>query len=670
MGKHEEWRDFFMVLFPECFREKIPGGTHFDMCIVDMPQFLAKMKSDPVFKPKEVADRMVRAAFDYSNVDNHTDRPIIDKAIVLLIDTAKNVPKCKAATQMSRDGDGEGDESSAIMTQEVYNALMKEMGLNVGDYMVHSGMQKVPAKLTPTMVWRSNNLKWQLNSMIVTSLLKNVVVPENKVLVIDDGVVFGDPDAYRHLREEIINQYHFHEKSDYEKEMLVSFLVTHTLTMRYIKFHDGQFKRLPESGIGESDVKFGNYIMRESDGRRNPIRRYLVVSQDTDIPFILLAHMKRMLHPETQKIDEDVEIWIDSQVPADKSKGLSRPYRFVNIKALYYAIIEFFRVEYPTVVNPIETLLFMVNALNTDFTTRLGHKYLGITRLSMWNIFSETHHQPMSLKDPGYVLFSRNKKDRSKVIHYSPKAYHLLGGDSIRVIYDEDTNEYRIVLDMLKCEQFFYLLCQQKLVDDMVKLKMIPSSTPKFYYSDPDVLLIHTKELMLNRSSFLEEGKDKWDESTTTALLNGKKFVLPQGSTQKKTSSKQKIGPAIGFTPSDATKSYDKTVMYAMIKKDDTPPMYSIPTRGQMKGRICRLDWILNYIQNGTVSKQYSTSCSETTHLDAEQSKFGWISKPLDSGDESTIVNLNSSYHVQSIIPVILGNMPIRVHAIVECDEL
>ena len=670
MGKHEEWRDFLMTLFPTCFRERIPGGTHFDMCIVDMMQFLARMKGEPTFKPKEITERMVRAAFDYSNMDNHTDRPIIDKAVVLLLDTAKNVPKCKAATQMARDGDGDSDESGAIMTKEVYDALIQEMGVRNGDYMIHSDLKKVPVKLTPTMVWRSNNLKWQLNSMIVTALLQHVVVPQHKVLIVDDGVVFGDPDAYRILREKIIEDYHFHEKSAYEKEMLISFIVTHTLTMRYVKHHDGQFKRLPESGIGEADVKFGNYIMRESDGKRNPIRRYLIVSQDTDIPFILLAHMKRMLDPETGKVDSDVEIWVDTQTPSDKGKGFSRSYRYVNIKALYYEIIAFFKEEYPTVTNPIETLLFMVNMLETDFTTRLGHKYLGITRRVVWNVFSETHHEPLTKKDPGYVLFGRQKKDHSKVIHYSQKTHHLLGNDTISVVYDEETTEYRVVLDMIKCEQFLYLLCQQTLVDDMAKLKMIPASTPKFYYPDPDVLLIHTKDLMLSMNAYKYQQKEVQDKSTT-ALLSGKTFILPQASTQKPTLSKQKsqIGPAISFTPTDTQRTYDKAVMSTLSTKE-IPPMYSIPSRGQMKGRIYRLDWVLNYIQNATVSKTFATSCSDPTPLDKEQSRFGWIGKPLDIEGEKNLVNLNSSYHIQSIVPVVLGNMPIRVHATMECDDL
>lgn len=668
MGKHEEWRDFMMTLFPKCFQEKMPIGASFDMCIVDMMQFMARMRSETIFRPREVADHVVRAAFDYSNIDEREDRPVIKKAVVFLFDTSKNVPKCKASTQMSRDGDGdqegEKDESDTIMNKELYDAMIEEMGLQHGDYMIHRDMKNVPARLTPTTIWRSNNLKWQLNSMVITAILKNMVVPKGKVVIVDDGVVFGDPYAYRRLRDQIIREYQFEDKSEYEKEMLVSFLVTHSLTMRYVLHHDGQFKRMPESGIGEADVKFGNYIMRESEGKRNPIRRYLIVSQDTDIPFILLAHMKRMIDPETGKIDDDIEIWVDTQTPSDKSKGNNRDYRYINIKGLYNAIIALFKEEYPTVSNPIETLLFMVNMLNTDFTTRLGDKYLGITRRVVWNVFSETHSQS---KD-GYIQFSRKKKERSKVIHYPANACQLLTQDSIRVVYNEENLEHKIILDMAQCEKFLYLLCQLSPVDDMVKLKMIKSQSPRFYYADPDVLLIHVKDLSLLLASHKSQQEASQNQSTSI-LLGGKSFTVPSQPTQKeKTKSKKEIGPAISFTPTETQRYYDKTVMLSMCTKP-IPAMYSVPSRGQMKARLCRLDWVLNYIQNGTVSKHASTSYDAALALDKDQSLYGWRSVPLDI-EGKNMINLNSSYHTQSLSQVLLGNMPIRVCATKECDEL
>ena len=208
MGKHEEWRDFMKAFFPKCFQEKMPIGAEFDMCIVDMMQFLARIRSETTFRPREVCDHIVRAAFDYSNIDERDDKPVIKKAMVFLFDTAKNVPKCKATTQISRDTsgqEGERDESSTIMTKELYDALLQEMSLQPGEYMIHGDMKKVPTKMTPTTVWRSNSLKWQLNSMVVTALLKNLVVPRGKVVVIDDGVVFGDPYAYRRLRDQRVS---------------------------------------------------------------------------------------------------------------------------------------------------------------------------------------------------------------------------------------------------------------------------------------------------------------------------------------------------------------------------------------------------------------------------------------------------------------------------------
>ena len=652
-----------------------------------MMQFMARMRSETTFRPKEICHHVVRAAFDYSNVENSPIRPIIDKAVVLLIDTPKNTPKCKASTQIARDTvsvhgtaekDGDDDDNDnneeaeatkdddgTIMTEEVYNALIEEMGINYGDYMIHAEMKKVPARMTPTMVWRSNNLKWQLNSMIVSSLLTNVTVPRGRVLIVDDGVMFGDPYAYPRLRRRIMDEYAFHDRSEYEKEMLVSFLVAHTLNMRYVLHHDGKYKRMPESGIGEADVKFGNYITREADGERNPVRRYIVVSQDTDIPFILLAHMRRLVNPETGLIDDDIEVWVDSQTPSDKARGHNRAYRFVNIKRLYYAIIEFFRVEYPCVVNPIETLLFMVNALNTDFTSRLGHKCLGITRRLVWNVFSETHYTAATPIDLGYVLFGK-KKDRSKTLHYSPKARGLLAGDAIRVVYNEETNEYRMVLDMARCELFLYLLCQVTPVADMTKLKMLTPVKPSYYYADADILLIQVADLMRTIVDNRNEQTATQNNSVQTLIL-GKSFIVPQKNTQQP-QTKSAIGPAVRFTPTDTHRYYDKTVMAKLATKE-IPAMYSIPTRAQMKARLCRLDWVLNYIQNGTVTRDFAASCYAPHLLDAERSRFGWLNKPLETSG-TNVVNINSSYHTQSLDRVLMGEMPIRVHATVECDEL
>lgn len=127
------------------------------------------------------------------------------------------------------------------------------------------------------------------------------------------------------------------------------------------------------------------------------------------------------------------------------------------------------------------------------------------------------------------------------------------------------------------------------------------------------------------------------------------------------------IGPAVSFTPTDTQRFYDKSVLATLCTKA-IPEMYSIPTRTQMKARICRLDWVLNYIQNGTVSKHASTSYDASLPFDKDQSLYGWQSVPLDI-EGNNLVNLNSSYHTQSLTQVLLGQMPIRVHATKECDD-
>lgn len=694
MGKHNAYRDFLLALFPQCFSEELPDDTHFDMCIIDLMQYVAKMRAGIVFKPREAIDSLLRSVFDHANIGNHSDRPIIDKALVLLLDTAKNVPKCKATTQIARDtggarneedeeeDGGEGDAcdddddddnddgggGETIMTEELYNELLVEMGLLPGDYMIHANMRRVPEKMKPKMVWRSNNLKWQLNSMIVSALLKNLTVEKGKVAVIDDGVLIaGGNEGYQRLRKEMIRDYHFEDRSDYEKDLLISFLVTHTMTNRYVLHHDGQFKRLPESGIGEADVKIGNYIAREVDGKPNPIRRYLVVSQDTDIFVILLAHMKRLIDPETGKVDEDIEVWIDSQRPADRSKGLSKAYRYINVKSLYYAIMGLFRDEYPTVANPIETLLFLINMLDTDFTMRLGARYLGVTRRTVWNLFSETHYQPKksddpSLVSPGYLVFGK-KVARAKIFKCAPKAYQLLSGEAISIVYTEETNEYCLVMDYDQCAKFLYLVAQQNFVRDMTALKALAKTPTKFYYADPDVMLIAARDLV--QSITQQKNADEEVERQSVTKLLGKSFILPSSPTQPSKKARSSISPGISLTPSNSAHRYDRVVMAKLAKKK-IPDAYSIPTRGQMKARLARLDWVINYLQNGTVLRGMSALCDSSSQIDEKQSLYGW--KRIEM--EPIGANLNSSYHTQVLKTCLLGEMPLSVHATVECDVL
>ena len=701
MGGHEEWRDFLMLLFGECFMASLPEKSHFDMCIVDLMQFMAGMKhSEPgkFFDARDMTGRMVRVVYDYANVDNIASRPIIDKSLVILFDTPQHVPKNKAATQKSRDSPADAT-SPVVMNEEMYNKLVNDMGLEEDQLVIHYDMAPIPyGVLNPSTIWRSNCLRWQLTSMFATAMLKQVQLPSPKVLIVDDAVVFNGESVYSDLRHSIVRDFSFGEKrSAFEKEVLIAFILNHTLSRRYILFPDGKFARDAPSTIGEADLKMTNYIVPGSDAMKS----FLVVSQDTDSIFILLLHMKRLLREGGDAEAVLPEIWLDTQTPSDRNKGVNRAYRFINVKALYYRVIAFFAREFPTISQPIEMLVFLVYALETDFTSRLGHKYLEITRRRVWNLFSELHHiRPTGLgaKDDGYVVFGNKKLERSKNYTCSPKMHNVLGkivvdGNktlapcAIQCIeeYQDEVSCHNIELDLLRCEQFFYFLCQQRLVDDMA-LVGLHSGTQKPFYADPATLFIHAHDMLERIEKYRERKNASYDSAIKNLIDDVDRDVVIVGTACNSTvrppspakvasrsavvfrdksfkPSFSDIGAAISFTPKE--KALDAQGMTKLVSRS-IPKDYGIPDRQQMKGRLYRLSWILNYLQNATVCRHFSQCYGEASDLDPLLSKYGWKNKILAPG----AANVNSSYYAHEFTRVLLGNMPVVTVETEETDAI
>lgn len=738
MGGHDEWLAFLLKIFPHCFTSELEENTHFDTCIVDGTQFLAQIRQNKPgssFDAKYLSYDMVSMVYHYMNNENDKSRPIIDKSTVILLDTVSHVTKNKASTQQDRDNTDNNDEDddddnnnnnnnnsikelNVILNEETYENLIKELNIDYNDLIIHKDM--LPCKsICGNTIWRSHNLRWQLNTMVITEMMINVEVPRNKILVIDDGVIFHSREEYKKLRRQMFEDTGFQNKSPYEQEVLVSLLINSStkLNYRYMIHHDKKMNREESTQMGESDIKICNHIfLFDKDGKKHPMRRYLVVSQDSDIIFILLAHMKRLINPETKEIDDDIGIFVDRQTPTMKRKNISNAHRFVNIKELYYSIIKLFNTEYPTIAYPIETLLFLVNSLNTDYTDRLGDKYLGITRSVVWNVFSELHHRGYTsnneyLKDEevtGYIVFDKagkKKSDkltikRSTVIHYSDKIRNVLGGDAIVCTYCEETTEYKIHLDFDKIEQFFYFLCQLKLVDDMKSIQVHSNNTTsnskavnsrtkketafeiKPYYPDHNVLFIYANDILSNIAKFKDTKNATLNASTKILLLNNdnktggvvnknKNITPPPKRKVVSTNMLDKsyrpiiadIGPAISFTP---TNQQLNQLKLADLASKNIPDRYSIPTRLQMKGRIHRINWILGFWQNATISNDFAKCYLNKSTMDQRLSIHGWQAKPLPPN----AINVNCSYYKQLYKSALLGNMPVIVFAVEETDNI
>ena len=104
------------------------------------------------------------------------------------------------------------------------------------------------------------------------------------------------------------------------------------LLRRYIVWGDGQCRVWPATDSGEADIKVQHYIKRQ-----NGAHRFLVLNQDTDLIFILLLHMHRLVEGEWADSTEQLELWLDTDSPNNKP-GVNMPYRYINIVRLYYAI--------------------------------------------------------------------------------------------------------------------------------------------------------------------------------------------------------------------------------------------------------------------------------------------------------------------------------------------
>ena len=107
--------------------------------------------------------------------------------------------------------------------------------------------------------------------------------------------------------------------------------------------------------------------------------------------------------------------------------------------------------------------------------------------------------------------------------------------------------------------------------------------------------------------------------------------------------------------------------MKKLIDKN-IPDNYGIPFKSEMKSRILRIAWILNYLQNGSVNQSIHQSYNDTSQLDYNISKNGWINVIM----EPTSVNINSSYYYQSMKKerVLRGDLPIVTYSIKECNNV
>lgn len=478
MGGFTAMRNHLYNLFPLVFKREIPEKTQFSLVIVDLMQFLAgKINAHAGGSALDVEEvtASMRWTVESYLPNNHVAYQAT-KALVILLDTPKNVPTNKAGEQQKRSLGG----SSKIMDETLFKQH---------DDGVHCMGSFLKWPLAGETIWRSNNTKFHLYALITEALLK-ITPPGQVKLVLDDGVDIHH-DLYRQRYEEMVRDHHFEHRSSYEKECLVSNLARHNFTERFVirgeegkGLYNNTVERLVQTYIGEADVKIPGFINLDEET--------MVTGQDTDFIFILLLRLKGILPDDPSEAEPTFELWLDSQKPKDRREGRSKPYRFLDVKALYYAILALFAREYPTVTHPIETLIFLVYSGKTDYTSNFD-TYLKVTPRVVWNTFSALHTEPGVLKEKGYLLFNdamydeqtikvTEKKTREKemakmgikrsAVRQSPypAQWQCVLSEAVSCTHNPLNDHFDLTLDDVKCQSFLYLLCQFKVIDDLSSL--------------------------------------------------------------------------------------------------------------------------------------------------------------------------------------------------------
>ena len=555
MGGFGDYRDFLLTLFAACFRAALPRGATFCVCLVDLMQFLSGLVMSKKihaggFDTAKVTRRMEKVIAHYQNNEEAEDRPRVAAALVLLLDTIHCVPRNKCGKQRARDAG-----ARAHMDEARFDALAAEGRHAENNYLfIDHNFQRHRFPLEGGEVWRSNNTKLQLYRLVITTALHSRV-PERKVLVVDDGPAFST-ETYLQLRATMLRAHNYEARSAFAQECLVTNLITHSrdCMTRYMVWGDGQWRRFPATGTGEADIKVQHYI-----STKNGARRFLVINQDSDLIFILLLHMHRLVEGGGATADEidALELWLDTHSPAAKA-GVSKPYRYIDIKRLYFAIKALFAREFPTVRYPIETFCFLVFSLETDFTRKFA-PCLSIGPALLWDLFSEMH----SGAAPTYVAFSHTRPERgpqrSGERRVDARHYGLLAQAvqycSVKRLF---------LLNHRALRQFYYLACQVQVMRVSRELALTPArpalhffgggggGPPREVAMEPEELLICARDICerLERYRARESaGRQKLIQSlvfptpaplrgggatTTTTTKRGAKTKVERGDPEKK----------------------------------------------------------------------------------------------------------------------------------------
>lgn len=691
MGGLDKWRNFLLALFPSCFRENWEEGKEVCVCMVDLMMGLApsviSQRDVETFDTEYITRKMERMVVQYQNNEEDPKRPLVKTALIAMIDTFHKVPKNKSATQKSRDGD---------QAQHMNKVLYDEMTtLHEQDHhlFISNNNQEFAYPLQGNTVWRSDNLKLQLYRLITHHLL-HIPVKKDKVLIIDDGLAFSKTD-FDGVRQRMLDDHpQFKEKSEFEQDWLVHQLMIHSknFVTRFMVWDDGSFRRFDATGTGEADIKIQHYIRRD-----NGAKRFLVVNQDTDIIFILLLHMHTLLHDD--ETDEEIEVWIDTRSPSDKVDA--RPYRYIDVKKLYYAIHRLFKKEYPCIRYPIDMFCFLVFSHETDFTRRFP-VCLQVNETLIWNTFSELH----SVNET-FITFTSKLQDtikRSNKYTISKTHFGMLN-DTVQ--YDAVKRQF--ILKHQKIKGFYFLLCQLRIMRIQKDLRI----SNGHYDNHNLIVAINCNELRIyardicerldkfkNYETLQQKALDEFFiikkrparevESTEPPPVE-KRFKLSSSLAKKTrlnisntpTETDQRVDldedeidkkiPAIkqSYLLDDTSYLRSNEKMLRLHAKKELPDeYYGVPDNNEMLARIYRIEWYMAYCRNGwRNSGDGFLHYDETAKQDPSLSLWGWKSRPI-SDEEEHHKMMNSTYCVSRYAPKESPSTVFVLYEVVETNQV
>ena len=691
MGGFEKERNFLCALFAACFSARLPPGTEFDMCLVDLMQFLYPLVNDknhPIFDGRRVAERLEQITLHYMNREDDAERPLVTGTSVFMMDTPHCVPKNKAATQRSRDGDSGGGQH---MDEALYQRLVEARDGDTESLFIDDAQRDTTTCALPgPAVWRSPNLRFQL-CRLVTHKLLHLTPVEGRVLIIDDGVAFST-ERFDALRALILEEQGWSQRPAFERECLLhQFLIEkQRYHGRLILYPDGQFKRCHQTGTGEADIKIQHYLRPH-----NGARRYLVVNQDTDVLFILLLHMPTFLAAFTEEERRHVEVYIDCRSPSDKTAD--RPYRYINVKALYYAWLDLSAREFPTVQCPLETFVLLVVSIKTDYTRKFAG-CLAIGSKQVWETFAALHTAPsvaggflMFTDDPTPLRLERSRT-ASRVASYPPTLRGLLDR---AVQYDAATEQFQ--LDHRAIARFYYYLCQPPLMRARSALSLPGNDVLRAI--EPVELLAYAKEVQERLEAYAALVDER--EQTATLLLEHKRKADTPAETEDEravarrklevpgrhqpvtrtrvavdgdeaidASSDEEVTPQQMFDnpckPSRLAPRDMKTYLaqneqaLATLHKKKLPPLYGLPNQREMNARISRIAWYLRYCRHGWQSRTTAQDCATRSEIDPACALWGWRETEVTATTANT-----------TLCEARMGDDGrLHYYAVEECDEV